>query len=56
MRLPEIDDLASRLRFSLRDGRVWLDTQRVAVIHLATLASLRRELSDTLGFQKARAF
>lgn len=54
MRLPEIDDLASRLRFSLRDGRVWLDTQRVAVIHLATLASLRRELSDTLGFQKAR--
>lgn len=56
IRLPDIGDLASRLRFSLRDGRVWLDTQRVAVIHLSTLASLRRELTDKLGVREARGF
>ncbi len=54
--LPNISDLASRLRFSLKEGRIWLDTQRVALIHLATLNSLRRELIDTLGTEKARGF
>ncbi len=50
---PDIADLASRLRFSLREGRIWLDTQRVALIHLATLASLRQELVERLGVTEA---
>lgn len=54
--LPDIDDLASWLRFSLRDGRIWLDTQRVALIHLSTLSTLRQELMASLGVIEARGF
>jgi two-component system, NtrC family, response regulator HydG len=54
--LPDIDDLASWLRFSLRDGRIWLDTQRVTLIHLSTLSTLRQELMASLGVIEARAF
>ncbi len=51
---PDIADLAARLRFSLNDGRIWLDTQRVALIHLSTLAALRQELIERLGIAEAR--
>ncbi len=53
---PDISDLASRLRFAFKEGRIWLDSQRVALVHLSTLNSLRRELIDTLGTEKARGF
>lgn len=53
---PDIGDLAARLRFSLQDGHIWLDTQRVALIHLSTLNALRYELIDTLGLREARGF
>lgn len=51
---PDIDDLAERLRFSFKEGRVWLDTERAALIHLSTLAALRSELIDSIGTNKAR--
>ncbi|MCC7166825.1 MAG: sigma 54-interacting transcriptional regulator [Rhodospirillales bacterium] len=53
---PDIGDLAARLRFAFRDGRIWFDNQRVALVHLSTLESLRRELIDTLGAGEARGF
>ncbi len=53
---PDIGDLASRLRFYLPDGHIWLDTQRVALIHLSTLNALRYELIDALGLREARGF
>jgi DNA-binding NtrC family response regulator len=49
-----LGDLAERLRFSMVDGHIWLDTQRVALIHIATLGGLRRELIDSLGTSEAR--
>ena len=49
-------DLLSLLRFAPDQGRIWVDTQRVMMVHHSTFASLRRELVDTLGFQKARGF
>ncbi len=52
----DISELASRLRFSLDKGRIWLDTNRVALIHLSTLSSLRREMIDKLGVEEARGF
>ena len=52
----DIGELASRLRFSLNKGRIWLDTNRVALIHLSTLSSLRREMIDKLGIEEARGF
>ncbi|MTJ81918.1 MAG: AAA domain-containing protein [Telmatospirillum sp.] len=52
--LPAWDDLRTRLRFSLRDGRIWLDDQRMLLIHLSSLASLRREMINLLGIDRAR--
>ncbi len=49
-----ISDLVARLRFSLRDGRIWLDTERVALVHISTLASMRRGLIGKLGSEEAR--
>lgn len=54
MDLPDMDDLRARLRFSPRDGRIWLDDQRMLLIHLSSITSLRRELIDSLGTEKAR--
>lgn len=51
-----IADLLPLLRFAPDKGRIWVDTQRVMMVHHSTFASLRRELVDTLGFQEARGF
>jgi DNA-binding NtrC family response regulator/predicted hydrocarbon binding protein len=53
-RFPDIADLASRLRFSPSEGQVWLSDRRMVLLHSASLASLRRELIETLGFEQAR--
>ncbi|MCA8868956.1 MAG: sigma-54-dependent Fis family transcriptional regulator [Rhodobacteraceae bacterium] len=53
---PGIDDLVSKLRFSVKDGQIWFDTQRVTLIHLSTLTALRHELINSLGKNKARGF
>lgn len=53
---PDIGDLTERLRFSLRDGHIWFDTQRVALIHISTLSWLRRELIEKLGVADAKGF
>ncbi len=52
---PDIADLAARLRFCPGDGRIWLDDQRMLLIHVAALANLRRELVGALGTPAARA-
>ncbi len=51
---PEINDLAMRVRFSLKEGRIWLDSERVALMHVSTLSALRRELIECLGMDEAR--
>jgi len=50
----DMEDLTARLRFSPSEGRIWFDSQPVALIHLATLAALRRELIDKFGVEEAR--
>jgi two-component system, NtrC family, response regulator HydG len=52
--MPDISDLSARLRFSPQDGRIWLDDQRMLLIHLSALSGLRRELIDQLGLDRAR--
>jgi two-component system response regulator HydG len=52
--LPDIGDLASRLRFCPQDGRIWLDERRMILLHVSAFASLRRELIDSLGIETAR--
>ncbi|HLN24885.1 MAG TPA: sigma 54-interacting transcriptional regulator [Patescibacteria group bacterium] len=47
-------DLSARLRFCPKDGRIWLDDQRMVLLHLSALASLRHELVNSLGTAAAR--
>ena len=54
VRFPDLTDLISRLRFSISDGRIWLDEHRMLLVHAQALGSLRRELIQSLGMDVAR--
>ena len=53
-RVPEIHDLANRLRFAPEQGRIWLDDQRMMLMHVSSLGALREELVGSLGKETAR--
>jgi DNA-binding NtrC family response regulator len=52
--LPSDADLRRLIHFSAGDGRIWLAGQRMLLLHAAALASLRRELMNTLGRDHTR--
>ena len=52
--VPEIHDLAKRLRFAPQQGRIWLDDQRMMLMHVSSLGALRQELIESLGKETAR--
>ena len=56
VRFPDMADLMARLHFSTSDGRIWMDDQRMLLIHAKALGSLRRELIEALGVEAARGF
>ena len=39
---PSSNDLIARIRFDAREGRIWLDDQRMLLTHLSALGVLRR--------------
>ncbi|WP_232429041.1 sigma-54-dependent Fis family transcriptional regulator [Aromatoleum toluclasticum] len=49
-----IEDLASRLRFEFTEGNIWLGEERMILLHMKAFGSLRKELADTLGVERAR--
>ena len=51
---PRLDDIAECLFFSPGDGRIWLNDQRMVLMHSSSLGNLRRELIDSLGLERAR--
>ncbi|TDU32602.1 regulatory Fis family protein [Panacagrimonas perspica] len=53
-RYPDIADLMARLHFSPADGRIWLDDQRMQLIHTSAMGVMRRELIEGLGIERAR--
>jgi DNA-binding NtrC family response regulator/predicted hydrocarbon binding protein len=54
LRYPDIADLMSRLHFAPADGRIWLDDQRMLLVHTGSIGVMRRELIDSLGIDAAR--
>ncbi len=48
------DDLRSRVHFCPRTGQIWLHEHRMLLVHAEAQASLRKELIDTLGMDRAR--
>lgn len=51
---PGIAEVASRLRFSFQTGQIWLDEERMVLMHSSALSALRKELIDSLGVERAR--
>jgi transcriptional regulator with GAF, ATPase, and Fis domain len=51
---PTLADLTESLFFSPGDGRIWLNDQRMLLLHSSAMGHLRRELIDTLGLERAR--
>ena len=47
-------ELRTRLRFQPDSGQIWLDQQRMIMVHAGAMGELRRELIDTLGRERAR--
>ena len=54
IRVPAIHDLAKRLRFAPQQGHIWLDDQRMMLMHISSLGALRQELIESLGKETAR--
>jgi len=50
-----MDDLLKLLRFSPKDGQIWLADQRMVLMHLSTLTAMRRHLVDAYGVAPIRA-
>lgn len=53
-RFPDIADLMARLHFAPGDGRIWLDDQRMQLIHTSAMGVLRQELIEGIGIERAR--
>ncbi|RVU45488.1 sigma-54-dependent Fis family transcriptional regulator [Rubrivivax rivuli] len=51
---PRLADITECLFFSPGDGRIWLNDQRMVLMHSASMGTLRRELIETLGLERAR--
>ncbi len=54
--LPESKDLISQIQFASEDGKIWFNEQRMLLVHSAVMGSLRKELIETLGVERARGF
>ena len=52
---PTLEDLAHCLLFTPGDGRIWLNDQRMVLMHASALGAIRRELVETIGHQRSRA-
>ncbi|MEP7297929.1 MAG: sigma 54-interacting transcriptional regulator [Burkholderiales bacterium] len=51
---PRLADITECLFFSPGDGRIWLNDQRMVLMHTSSLGALRRELIDSVGLERAR--
>jgi two-component system, NtrC family, response regulator HydG len=52
--LVEQFNLRSRLRFNIENGNIWLDENRMLLLHATALGALRKELIESLGIQRAK--
>jgi DNA-binding NtrC family response regulator len=51
---PAIGDLSARLHFAPDEGHIWLDDQRMMLLHGKAFSALRQELIDSLGVERAK--
>ena len=46
---PTLSELTEALHFALGDGRIWLNDQRMLLLHSSSFGALRREVIERLG-------
>ena len=51
---PESNDLRELVRFSEKDGTIWLAENRMVLMHTSALGTLRKELIGSVGKEHAR--
>lgn len=51
---PQVTNPLSLLRFNASTGHIWLDEQRMLLLHARSLGALRKELFDSLGVERTR--
>ena len=56
MTLPDTQDLLEKIHFDNNEGKIWLDEQRMLLIHSSVMGLLRKELIETLGIERAKGF
>lgn len=52
--LGKLLDLPSELRLSFKPGEILLDDERMIMLHIGAMGSLRKELVDSLGTERAK--
>lgn len=52
--LPDYEDVLERIEFDSKNGRIWLAERRMMLMQTATMELLRKELIQTLGFERAK--
>lgn len=50
----DISELSARIRFDPSEGQIWLEGERMMLVHASAFTCLRRELIDTLGMKGAK--
>jgi len=50
----DVEDLSARLRFNPKDAHIWLEGERMILLHVAAFARLRQELIERMGLAAAR--
>lgn len=53
---PDNSDLSEQIHFRQKEGKIWLDEQRVVLDTLPALAGLWLEVMETLGQERAKGF
>lgn len=51
----DIENLSARLRFNPDDAHIWLESERMVLLHVSAFAHLRSELIEEVGRDRARA-
>lgn len=54
--LPDANDLISQIRFCHEKGEIWLQEDRMLLIHAGDMGILRDELITSIGIERARGF
>lgn len=54
--LPDAKDLLDQIRFESEEGKIWLEEQRMLLVHASVMGLLRKELIETMGIERAKGF